>query len=74
VRAEDARLLEERVRGGRHELVIAFFDPGSPGWFRIVVDRKTYRTLDVRMVAPAHFMHDTYGPFNAPVSIRPPLT
>jgi hypothetical protein len=54
--------------------VIAFFDPGSPGWFRIVVDRKTYRTLDVRMVAPAHFMHDAYGPFNAPVSIRPPLT
>jgi len=30
------------------------------------------RTLDVRMWATAHFMHDTYGRFNAPLAIDPP--
>jgi hypothetical protein len=72
VSVRNAHLLAERVRGGRHELMLSFFDPGSPASFRIVVDRTTHRTLDMQMIAPAHFMRDVYGPFNGAVSIVPP--
>jgi hypothetical protein len=32
----------------------------------------THRTLDLRMVATAHFMHDRLHSFNAVPPIRPP--
>jgi hypothetical protein len=57
---------------GRPAWRISFFDPGTPGWFTILVDKATMHTLDIRMTAIAHFMHDVYGPFNAPISITPP--
>jgi hypothetical protein len=31
------------------------------------------RTLDLRMVASAHFMHDSYSAFDARTRIRPPV-
>jgi hypothetical protein len=51
---------------------VTFFDPKTPGWYQIEVAKKTGRTLDLRMQAAAHFMRQTYGNFNAPVSIAPP--
>lgn len=51
---------------------ITFFDPGTPAWFAISVDKRTLRTLDLRMTTTAHFMHERYGPFDAPLSISPP--
>ena len=51
---------------------ITFFDPRTPGWFAISVDKRTLRTLDLRMTTTAHFMHERYGPFDAPLSVAPP--
>jgi hypothetical protein len=46
--------------------------PETPAWFTVVLDRQTLRTLDLRMITTAHFMHDVYGPFNQPFRLRPP--
>ncbi len=72
VAATDARLLGTVSVGGRPAWRISFFDPRTPGWFTILVDKATMRTVDIRMIAIAHFMHDAYGPFNAPIAIAPP--
>src|SRR5438105_4738674 len=51
---------------------VAFLDPTVPAWFEITLHRRTLRTLDVHMTAAAHFMHDRYLRFNAPLHITPP--
>ena len=51
---------------------VSFFDPRTPAWFEVLLDRRTLRTFDLRMNTTAHFMHDTYGPFNARLAIEPP--
>ena len=53
-------------------LWVTFFDPKTPAWFEITVDARTSRTLDLRMVTTAHFMHERYRSFDAPLSISPP--
>jgi hypothetical protein len=58
--------------GGRPVWRISFFDPGTPAWFTIALDKQTLRTLDVWMIATAHFMHDAYGSFNSTKPIEPP--
>jgi hypothetical protein len=52
--------------------VVSFVTPQVPAWFTIWIDKRTYRTLELRMIAAAHFMHHLYGPFNAPLAISPP--
>ena len=37
-----------------------------------LVDKKTMHTLDLRMITTSHFMHETYGPFDAPLAVEPP--
>jgi hypothetical protein len=59
------------VRGHRTWL-ITFFDPRTPAWFTVTLDKTTLRTLDLRMATTAHFMHHVYGPFNQPLQLRPP--
>jgi hypothetical protein len=51
---------------------VTFFDPRTPAWFEIIVAKRTFRTLDARMITTAHFMHERYGPFDAPLAVRPP--
>jgi len=51
---------------------VSFFDPQLQAWFELWIDRGTLRTRELRMTATAHFMHDVYGPFNGPVTIKPP--
>jgi hypothetical protein len=51
---------------------ISFFDPGTPAWFTVSIDRQTSRTLQSMMITTAHFMHDVYGAFNATPAIAPP--
>jgi hypothetical protein len=72
VSATDAHVLGSGRFGGHAVWRVSFFDPRTPGWFLALIDRKTLRTLDLRMTATAHFMHDTYGPFNGPIRIDPP--
>jgi hypothetical protein len=58
--------------GSRSAVRVSFFDPKIPAWFTVALDRKTGRTLDVRMIATAHFMHDVYHSFDATPEIQPP--
>jgi len=68
----NARLLGTETLRGRPVWRISFFDPQIQAWFTIWVDRKTARTLELRMTAQAHFMHQVYGPFDRPLAIVPP--
>ncbi len=53
---------------------ISFFDPRTPAWFRITVDKRTLHTVELHMTTTAHFMHETYRAFDAAGSIAPPPT
>jgi hypothetical protein len=66
--ATDARVVGETPTTWR----ITFYDPGTPAWFAIVVDKRTLHTLDMRMTTTAHFMHERYGSFDAPLAVEPP--
>ena len=48
------------------------FEPTTPAWYTVTLDRRTLRTLDVRMTAAAHFMDNRYSAFDGPRRIRPP--
>jgi hypothetical protein len=67
-----ASLLGSASFRGRPTWVLSFATPQVPAWFTIWVDKKSLRTLQLRMTASAHFMHHIYGPFNSPISIEPP--
>jgi copper transport protein len=68
----DAHVLRTASVGDRPVWVVSFLDPSTPSWFTAWIDRESYRTLRLDMVATAHFMHDRAGPFNAPVRVEPP--
>ena len=68
----NAHLLGSTTLRGRPVWEIAFFDPTIPAWFTIWVDKATARTLELRMTAAQHFMHQVYGPFDMPLQIVPP--
>ena len=67
----NARVVGTATLHGRPVWKVAFFDPQIPAWFTIWVDRQTARTLELRMTAQAHFMHQVYGPFDGPLRIVP---
>jgi hypothetical protein len=68
----DAHVLRTARVDGRPVWVVSFLDPATPAWFTVWIDRSSYRTLRLDMVAAAHFMRDRDGPFNAPIKIEPP--
>jgi len=72
VRVTDAHVLGTAIVAGRPAWRISFFDPGTPAWFTVAIDRQTFYTLDSRMTATAHFMHDVYGSFDRTPAIQPP--
>ncbi|MDQ1511956.1 MAG: hypothetical protein QOG50_3800 [Actinomycetota bacterium] len=72
VRVTDAHVLGTAIVGGRPAWRISFFDPGTPAWFTVAIDRQTFHTLDSRMTATAHFMHDAYSSFDTTPAILPP--
>jgi len=72
VRVTDAHVLGTTTVDGRPAWRVSFFDPGTPAWFTVAIDRKTFYTLDSRMTATAHFMHDVYDSFDTTPAIRPP--
>jgi len=71
-RAVDAHVVGSVSLAGQAAWKVTFFDPSTPGWYSILVDKATSRTVSVDMTATAHFMHDEYSGFNAPLSITPP--
>jgi hypothetical protein len=72
VKVTDAHLLGGTTVRGRPAWRISFFDPGTPGWFTVLVDKTSLRSYQVRMTATAHFMRDDYGSFNTTPAILPP--
>jgi hypothetical protein len=72
VSATDAHVVGSATLRGRSAWKVSFFDPQTPAWFDVVLDRETLRTLDLRMNTTAHFMHEVYGSFNTAPAIRPP--
>jgi hypothetical protein len=57
---------------GQSVWFVSFLQPSVPAWFRLAIDKQTLRTRDLRMVAPAHFMHHRYSGFNSGFRIVPP--
>jgi len=73
VKATDAHVLGSSTVRGRPAWRVSFYDPGTPGWFTVLVDKTSLRSYQVRMTATAHFMRDDYGSFNTTPAIRPPI-
>jgi len=72
VSGTDVRVLGSATVAGQDVWVVSFFDPETPGWFEVRISKRTYRTLELSMIAVAHFMHHLYGPFDAPFHLDPP--
>jgi hypothetical protein len=70
--AANAHVLGPATVRGKPAWRVSFFDPKSRAWFVVALERGTLRTLDLRMTATAHFMHDVYGSFDSAPPIRPP--
>ena len=68
----DAHLLGSARQHGRPVWRISFFDPRTPAWFTVAIDKHTFRTHDLEMTTTAHFMHQSYGPFNLPIRLYKP--
>ena len=70
--ATNAHLIGHGRLRGRRVWFVSFYDPRGTAFFTIAVEKETLRTLDLRMTAAAHFMHQRYSRFNAPLNIMPP--
>lgn len=64
----DARVLESTSSAWR----VSFFDPKTKAWFELLIAKRSMRPLELHMNTTAHFMHEVYGGFDAPISIKPP--
>jgi hypothetical protein len=56
----------------RRHVSLALFDPGTPVWYRLTIERSTGRVIKEQMVTGGHFMDRRYFAFNRPVAIVPP--
>jgi hypothetical protein len=70
--AIDAHVIGTARVAGRPVWVVSFVNPTTPAWFTAWIDRRSYRTLQLRMTASAHFMFHRYESFDRPLRIRPP--
>jgi hypothetical protein len=52
--------------------VVSFANPSTPAWFTAWIDQETYRPLQLRMTAAAHFMFHRYLTFDEPLTIAAP--
>jgi hypothetical protein len=68
----NARVLGSATVDGHPAWIVSFATPSVPAWFTAWIDKRDYRTLQMRMTAPGHFMFHRYTRFNAPLRIVPP--
>jgi hypothetical protein len=68
----NAHVLAPARLGGRPVWLVSFLNPTIPAWFTAWIDRDSYRTLQLRMTAAAHFMFHRYVAFNRLLRIEPP--
>jgi hypothetical protein len=71
-RSTDAHVLRLARVHGDPVWVVSFLDPATPAWFKLWVDRRTYQTLRLEMIATAHFMRNRLDRFDAPIAVEPP--
>lgn len=70
--ASHARVIGSARIGGKPVQILALANPSrGPAFFRLYVARGG-RVLRTRMLAPGHFMIETYRAFNEPLAIEPP--
>jgi len=69
---QDAQVLGSATVGGRPVWIVSFVTPSVPAWFTAWIDKRSNRTLQLRMTAAAHFMFHRYTEFNGPLKIVPP--
>lgn len=69
---EEPRLLKDTTVDGRAAYMLAVFDPFGI-WYRIAVDKRTFRPLEDHMRAIGHFMDRAYSRFNEPMGIEAPV-
>lgn len=67
----EPRLLEDSTLRGSPVYTLALFDPFGI-WYRIAVDKQTFRPLQDRMRAVGHFMDRSYSRFNEQMAIDAP--
>ena len=68
----DANVLGSTRVHGRPVWIVSFATPSVPAWFTAWIDKRSDRTLQLRMTAAAHFMFHRYTGFNVALKIRPP--
>ncbi|MGI9020896.1 MAG: copper resistance CopC/CopD family protein [Solirubrobacterales bacterium] len=51
---------------------IALFDPASPIWYRLEIDRETKRIVRERMITGGHYMTRRYFAFDQPLDLKAP--
>jgi hypothetical protein len=51
---------------------VSFVDPATPAWYTVTAERRVPRVRHIEMVAPAHFMRDSYHSYDTPSGIAPP--
>jgi hypothetical protein len=68
----DAHLLGSETLRGSAVWHVSFFDPQIRAWFELWIEKSSGRTLELRMTAQAHFMHQVYGQFDRPLRVVPP--
>jgi copper transport protein len=71
-RFTDAHLLRLAQVRGDPVWVVSFLDPATPAWFELWVDRRTYQTRRLEMIATAHFMRNRMDNFDAPIAVEAP--
>jgi hypothetical protein len=71
--ATNAQVLGSARIGNRPVWIVSFATPSVPAWFTASIDKRSYRTLRLRMTAAAHFMYHRYVEFNRPLQITPPV-
>jgi hypothetical protein len=68
----NARVIGSTTLHGLPVWIVSFATPSVPAWFTAWIDKRTDRTLQLRMTAAGHFMFHRYTAFNEPLKIRPP--
>jgi hypothetical protein len=68
----DAQVLGSATVRGRPVWIVSFVTPSVPAWFTAWIDKRSNRTLQLRMTAAAHFMFHRYSEFNGRLKIAPP--
>jgi hypothetical protein len=68
----NAHVLDSGTVAGQPVWFVSFYDPSGRAWFELAVAKRTFQTLELKMTATAHFMHQAFSRFNAPLTVRPP--